>query len=54
MTFLLFGAALLGAWLVQPTLQVDHTPVVTPAGTPPTTADRPQPPATTTGGGTMH
>jgi hypothetical protein len=57
MTTLMFGAlALLGAWLVQPTLQVDHAPVVT--GTPPaadaTDDQSPQKPTTNKGGRTMR
>lgn len=53
MKTLLFGlVALLGAWLVQPALQVDHEPV----GAPTTTArdDQSPPPTTREGGRTMR
>jgi len=55
MKSLLFGSALLlGAWLTQLALQVDHEPEV-PAGTPATTPTKDdQKPATTKGGSTMR
>jgi hypothetical protein len=54
MTFLLFGAALLGAWLMRPALQVDHEPVGASTTTAKANDDQPPPPATSKGGRTMR
>lgn len=53
-TLLFRSALLLGPWLMQPALQVDHEPTV-PNGTPATTSTQDDPkPATKKGGSTMR